>query len=202
MHRAVRGAVRPLINSPVTPNHLTTARLVTGLAAAGAFALDPGFQGQAPEFWNQVGAGLFLLSLLLDRADGELARQSGKTSDWGHRYDLITDTTCNALVFVGIGIGLRGGVLGGWAVAMGLAAGIGVAAILWLVMSAGPEPAGAPPADNRFDPDDGMVAVPLVMALGGALPLLVAAAVGTPAFAIHRYRLYRREKSAARGGQP
>lgn len=73
IHRAVRGAVRPLARTPVTPNQVTTLRLITGLAAAAAFA-------QGGEGWRQVGAGLFLVSLFLDRADGELARASGKSS--------------------------------------------------------------------------------------------------------------------------
>ncbi len=129
-----------------------------------------------------------------------MARQSGKTSEWGHRYDLVTDSICNAMVFVGIGVGLRGGVLGDWAMAMGLVAGISVAVILLLDVSTEPAPAGAAPADTPIDPDDGMVAVPVVMVLGGAVPLLAAAAVGAPAFAIYRYLAYRRGKSAAGGG--
>ncbi|MCH8834893.1 MAG: CDP-alcohol phosphatidyltransferase family protein, partial [Proteobacteria bacterium] len=66
-------AVRPLVGTAVTPNHLTTLRLATGLAAAGALAV-----GTSP--WQHVGAAIFVVSLVLDRADGELARLAGKTS--------------------------------------------------------------------------------------------------------------------------
>jgi len=39
IHRVVRvSLVKPLINIPVTPNHLTTARLLTGIAAAALVA--------------------------------------------------------------------------------------------------------------------------------------------------------------------
>ena len=64
IHRGVRVVlVEPLSRTPVTPNHLTTLRMVTALAASACLAVGP-------EFWRFVGAGLFLASALLDRADG------------------------------------------------------------------------------------------------------------------------------------
>lgn len=177
LHRGVRGAVRPLVNTPITPNHITTLRLLSGLAAAWMFSLEA-----AP--WHYYGAALFVLSMLLDRADGELARQGGKTSKWGHLYDLVVDSTCNAVVFVGIGFGQRGSLFGDWAILMGLAAGAGVAAVFLLVMM---EPEGGGPVpDHAVDPDDAMLVVPLAMALGGGVPLIAAAAVGAPLFALYR----------------
>ncbi|TLY73790.1 MAG: CDP-alcohol phosphatidyltransferase family protein, partial [Gammaproteobacteria bacterium] len=76
--------VTPLKDSWVTPNHLTTVRLATGIAAAAAFV--PGTYG-----WSNLGALLLILSNFLDHADGELARLSGKTSRIGHLYDLASD---------------------------------------------------------------------------------------------------------------
>jgi archaetidylinositol phosphate synthase len=76
VHRTVRVAVRPLANTPVTPNHLTTLRLMTGQAAAVAFATGI-------PVWQIVGAGVLVVSFFLDRADGELARLSGKMSPGG-----------------------------------------------------------------------------------------------------------------------
>ena len=90
IHRIARVGVRPLVGTPVTPNHLTTLRLVTGLAAAGAFATG------IPE-WRAWGGVIFVVSMFLDRADGELARLGGKTSPWGHKFDLVSDAVCNAL---------------------------------------------------------------------------------------------------------
>jgi hypothetical protein len=66
-HRLVRIAVRPLVGTPVTPNHLTMLRLVTRLLACAA--LLPGETS-----WNWWAGWLWLLSAFLDRADGELAR--------------------------------------------------------------------------------------------------------------------------------
>ncbi len=70
IHSLTRGCVKPLINTPVIPNHITTLRLVAGLAAAGALAV-----GGSP--WINLGAGLFVLSFLLDRADGETDQPAG-----------------------------------------------------------------------------------------------------------------------------
>ncbi|VBB69575.1 CDP-alcohol phosphatidyltransferase family protein [invertebrate metagenome] len=179
--------VRPLVPSAVTPNHITTLRLVVGITAAGAAAV--GSDG-----WRQGAAGLFLASMLLDRADGELARLSNRKSAFGHKYDLVSDAVVNALIFMGLGTGLRESTL--WTVLMGVVAGIAVAAILWLVMRA-EKTAGTRAAElghvAGLDPDDSMLIVPLSMALGFSTPLLYAATVGAPLFAIFffwRFRYY------------
>src|SRR5205823_5987272 len=101
IHGLVRPAVRALAaHTGLTPNHLTTLRLTTGLAAAGIFA-------QGPYGWASIFGGLiFLLSMLLDRADGELARHTNQMSVAGHRYDLASDCIVGISTFIGIGIGV------------------------------------------------------------------------------------------------
>jgi len=179
LHRIVRVGVKPLIDTPVTPNQITTLRIAAGMVSATLFALGPE--------WHIEAALLFLLSMLLDRADGELARMSGKTSPWGHTYDLISDGLCDALVFIGIGIGARHGVLGCWAIPMGLLAGLSVASIFLLVLrieqKQGPRAAELP-GTGDVDPDDGILAVPVAALLGWTTPLLIAAAVVAPLFAL------------------
>lgn len=188
IHRAARVLVRPLVHTPVTPNQVTTVRLLAGIAAAAAMAAGT-------DFWRNIGGALFLVSLVLDRADGELARLSGKTSPFGHTYDLLADGAANAMLFVGLGIGLRDGLLGLWAVPLGAVAGLAVAAILWLVMRAERQQ-GARAAELTtnvgIDPDDGMLAIPVGVWLGLAQPLLIAAAIGAPAFAIFFFWKFRR----------
>ncbi len=192
IHRFVRVGVRPLASTGVTPNHLTTLRLVTGLAATAAFAVG------APD-WSALGGAIFVVSLLLDRADGELARLAGKSSPWGHKYDLVTDAACNALVFVGIGIGLRDGVFGPWAVAMGAVAGAAIALMLALILrieALEGERAGEFAGAAGFDPDDAMLAVPLFVWLGWTEVLIALACIGAPAFALYmhlRLRSLRRQ---------
>ena len=180
MHRLIRGAVRSLAATAITPNHLTTGRLLTGLAAAGFYAA-----GGTPWVW--YGSGCFVVSILLDRADGELARQQNSASVAGHTYDLITDALCNTLVLVGIGVGLRAGPFGAWAIPMGIVAGLAVMYVLWLMIrleaQAGQGSARLG-ATAGFDPDDAMLVVPLAMALRLEAALLVAATVGAPLAAI------------------
>ncbi len=180
IHRIVRVGVRPLIHTSVSPNHITSLRLATGVAAAGRCALgDP--------VWLAWGAGLFVVSVLLDRADGELARLADKRSPGGHKYDLMADSFCNAIIFLGVGWGLRGGDLGLWAAGLGLIAGVAVAAILLLTLRlearAGAR-AGELGSAAGFDPDDAILFVPLLIWLGFSQAMIVAAAIGAPAFAL------------------
>jgi len=125
-HRLARVMVRPMVGTRVTPNDLTTGRLVTGIAACAAFL--PGEPS-----WNLWGGILWLLSCLLDRADGELARLGGTSSVGGHRYDYYCDVAVNSLFFLAIGIGIGNGndlennAFSGWAVALGVIASMSVA---------------------------------------------------------------------------
>ncbi|MGE4217916.1 MAG: CDP-alcohol phosphatidyltransferase family protein [Alphaproteobacteria bacterium] len=181
IHRGVRALVRPLCRTAVTPNQITWLRLATGIGAAICLAVgDP--------LWRHIGAGVFVLSMVLDRADGELARMSGKTSPGGHKFDLIADAVSNALLLAGLGIGMRYGFYEVWAVPMGIAAGAAVGAILLMVMRletlAGPR-AGELQGTGIFDPDDAILLVPIVVWLGGSEIILTAAAVGAPLFAVY-----------------
>lgn len=194
IHWLARLAVRPLRRTAVTPNHVTTARLVVGLAAAAAFGV-----GRSP--WHYAGSGLFLVSMLLDRADGELARLTGRSSRWGHRYDLVADAVANACTFLGIAIGLRESLLGLWALLLGGSAGAGIGAVLWLMMQAERHGGIASArleslAGGLVDADDALLVVPVAVALGASLPVLVGAAVGTPLFALWFFRHLRRRRQA------
>jgi len=191
IHRIARiTIVQPLAKTSVTPNQLTTVRLIAGVAAAAALAVGS-------PFWQQAGAGIFILSMLLDRADGDLARLTGRTSPGGHTYDLIADSLSNALFFAGLGIGLRGGEQGLWAVPLGMLAGGAVAAILWMVMRI-EESDGARAAElggfAGFDPDDAILIAPIAILLGMPEGLLLAAAIGAPAFALFFAWLFWRKK--------
>lgn len=191
IHRLVRPMVEPFVDSPVTPNQVTTLRLIFGLSASAACMAG----GRT---WIGIGGVLFLISMLLDRADGTLARLSGKKSSFGHRYDLVSDAVCNAIIFIGLGIGLRDGPLGGWSVLLGVSAGLAVGAVLLMVVVAERqqgERAAELPNLAGFDADDGMVLVPIALWLGWALPLLYLAASITPLFALlfaWRYRQFLR----------
>jgi phosphatidylglycerophosphate synthase len=180
--------VRPLVGTFVTPNLLTSLRMVSGIAAASLFALGE-------EAWNAAGV-VFLLSALLDRADGELARMANLRSPFGHRFDLISDYSSHVLVFIGIGIGLRHDVLGHWAILLGLVAGfaiIGIFALVAHVEKVAGTAAAAFPTTGDVDPDDAMLIVAVAAFLGFPLALLIAASIGAPlflAFSCWRFREY------------
>lgn len=193
IHRLVRPAVRALARTSVTPNQVTAARLSTALAAAAAFAVgDPR--------WTAAGAGVFLLSLLLDRADGELARQTGKISRSGHRFDLVADCASNAAALIGLGVG-QADPLGWSGPGLGLLAGFGVGAMFWILNVVRETPAPSLTlADGQvvIDPDDAMALLPLLLWLGLATPVLIAAAVITPLAAVWMALSTRRGREAPR----
>jgi archaetidylinositol phosphate synthase len=188
-HRIVRPIVRRLANTAVTPNQLTAARLVTAIASALLLANgDPG--------WSAVAAAIFAVSFFLDRADGELARLSGRTSALGHRFDLCSDYSANILVFVGMGLGLQDGPLGSAAIALGALAGSAIGLIFWLVRYVErTDGAAAFPTAGGFDPDDAMIFIPIAIWLGGEMHILVSAAIGAPAFLL--WSLWRFRKALA-----
>lgn len=195
VHRTVRPVVRLIARTPVTPDHLTALRFATALAAAAAFA-------QGERFWVNVGAGIFLVSAFLDRADGELARQTRRFSRHGHRYDLLADGAAGVMAFVGLGLGAISGPLGPAAAVLGLTAGIGVAVLFWQinVQDLGSLPQYA--AGNGrvlVDPDDVMFVVPVLLWCFGAEPVVVATGTVPPLIALWKALAHRR-RPAAPGG--
>jgi len=187
IHRAVRvTVVKPLVHTPVTPNHLTTMRLLTGIAAAIFMAM-----GEAR--WLDIGAWVFILSVILDRADGDLARLTGRTSPFGHRYDIIADAVCNALILTGLGVGLRGGEYGFWSIPLGALAGLSVVAILWIVIRIEEmEGRGAAelPCIAGFDVDDAVLLIPVFIWIGQPEVLLLASVLVAPLVAGIFFGLY------------
>ncbi|AVH70701.1 CDP-alcohol phosphatidyltransferase family protein [Nostoc sp. 'Lobaria pulmonaria (5183) cyanobiont'] len=172
--------VQPLKDSWVSPNHLTTVRLVSGLAATVAIAVGD-------TIWVNIGAWLFALSNFLDHTDGELARLSGKSSKWGHQYDLASDAIIHILLFVCIGYALREGKFGWWALVMGIVSGVSVACIFHLrnqMEQRLGKDASRQPNFAGFDIEDVLYLFPIVPLLDGLEPLLIAATIGAPTFAV------------------
>jgi archaetidylinositol phosphate synthase len=196
LHKVAGVIAKPLVETPVTPNHITTVRLAIGVTAAACMATGT-------QDWMNIGAALFVLSMVLDRADGVLARISGKMSRVGHLYDLWSDAICNALIFVGLGYGLREGTSGADAITYGVIAGCSVACVLFLVLkleNLSGERAGEIGSFLGFDPDDAMLLVPIAIWLGWAEQVLTAASIGAPIFAALFFIifLYRRRKFEAK----
>lgn len=192
MHKISRTLiVKPLVRTAVHPNHLTIARLVTGVGAFCSISF-----GASP--WLQIGSVCFLVSILFDRADGDLARLTGRTSSSGHKLDLMSDAFCNSMIFVGLGIGLSHShsAYGLGAIVMGLVAGMSVAAILGMVIKV-ESLQGARAAElgsaAGFDPDDAMCVVPIAVFFEFGEGLLLLAAIGAPCFAVFFFIVFRRK---------
>ena len=175
-HKLARRAIRPLLGTWVRPNHLTTLRLLTGVAACALVA--PGTREGA--WW---GGGLWLVSAFLDRADGELARVGDMMSAAGHRYDYYVDNLVNALFFVAAGFAVRDGWLGAWSIPLGL---VGGTALLlngwWSELLEARSPAGTKAYEGfaGFDPDDALYLMGPMAWLGWLSPIVVGTALVCP----------------------
>ena len=95
-HRALAG--RTPRRTPVRPNHLTSLSLALGVGAGVLFALGDGTA-------SNVAAALFMLAVLLDHTDGELARLSGRGTRPGAVYDYISGCAIYTVLFLGLGAG-------------------------------------------------------------------------------------------------
>ncbi len=181
--RLARRMIMPLVTTPVTPNHLTTVRLLVGLACALAFSAG-GYM------WSNLGALLLVASNVIDHADGELARVSGKTSRIGHLYDLAADALVTVLLFGGIGAGVAAtssSAFAQHATAAGMVAGMAVAAIFFMRMRIEDivgKSGTAQPSWGGFELEDILYLMPLVTLFGGLQTFLMLSSVGAPAFAI------------------
>ncbi|MBW2454484.1 MAG: CDP-alcohol phosphatidyltransferase family protein [Deltaproteobacteria bacterium] len=97
-HRPLAGlVVQLLLPLPFTPNQITVASGVVGLAAGVAV----GYAGPGPDYWVVVGGCLLLFSILLDCADGQLARLRGIASPAGRILDGFVDFVAPTAVFIG-----------------------------------------------------------------------------------------------------
>ncbi|MEX3789190.1 CDP-alcohol phosphatidyltransferase family protein [Paraburkholderia sp. BR14374] len=180
--RLARRLVTPLIDTWVTPNHLTTLRLLIGVA--GALCLAHGGFG-----WANAGALLIVLSNFVDHTDGELARVGGKSSRIGHFYDLACDALVTVMLFVGMGIGVGGAQIDALKLVpgmLGAVAGVAVALIFFLRMrieemvgKAGTKQASV----GGFETEDVLYLLPIVTLTNVVAPFVVVASIGAPLFA-------------------
>jgi phosphatidylglycerophosphate synthase len=94
-----RRLTRWLLPWPVTPNQVTVASIVVGLAGAVGLA-------SVAYLDRLAGVLLLLVSSVLDGVDGEVARSRFEQSPAGARLDLLGDYVVNLATFAGLGVGL------------------------------------------------------------------------------------------------
>jgi phosphatidylglycerophosphate synthase len=190
--RLARVLVRPLVGTPIRPNHITTLSLALALGAGALY-------GTGEAVAANWAAALFVLARFLDHADGELARLTSRASRFGHHYDFAVGGLSSAALFMGIGVGLRQGIVGEWSLAAGIAAGscalIAMALGLGVEARQSPRPGTYYPAFGGFELEDGIYLVAPLTWLGALLPFFVLAATGQVVFCLwmlHKFVRARR----------
>ena len=177
--RIARILVRPLAATPVTPNQVTTVSLLLGVGGAVLLA-----QGAAAAYW---GAFLYMAAQFVDHMDGELARQTGQTSEFGHKYDHIAGGIFETALFCGIGLGLGAGALGGWASTLGFVAAGAVAITVTVRLEISrrfSNDAIDQPALFGFEIEDIMYLVGPIAWFDSLAVFLLLASIGLPIFMI------------------
>ena len=90
---------RALLDSPVSPNHVSILAMLFGIAA-GIFAV-------VAEPWALAAAGVcFWLGAVVDHVDGELARLRLQGSKLGEWLDTLADDVSTYGLLAGLGVGL------------------------------------------------------------------------------------------------
>ncbi len=181
--RIARVLVKPLVSSPVTPNQLTFFTIAMALAGAGLLATNV-------EHLVNWGAGLFVLSRFMDHFDGELARQKGMTSRLGYYLDYAGGGISYGALYLCLGIGLRDGALGDWALVLGTAGA--VCAVVSVFLNLGIDRRQAAPEGESvgypgfagFELEDGIYLLAPITWLGYLTPLFVASAVGAVVYTL------------------
>lgn len=93
--------VKGLVKTPITPDQVTYTSILFGLTSAFAFS-----QGTTQSI---IIAGLLLeVTLVLDCADGQLARAKNCASEWGRFLDGIAGYISYLSVVLGMMLGLQG----------------------------------------------------------------------------------------------
>ena len=173
--RLARILVRPLAQTPITPNQLTLLTLAIALYAAWLFAT-----GETGAM--HLAAGLFVLARFMDHFDGELARLTGTASRLGYYLDYIAGALSYAALFAGIGIGLRHGALGDWALLLGACGTL--SALLAMPLNMGIDwasnsgEATGYPGFAGFELEDGIYLIAPVTWLGYLQEFFIAAGIG------------------------
>ncbi len=180
--------VRPLVNTPVTPNQLTFASLLVALTGAALLANgDP--------ILANWGAGLFALARFMDHFDGELARQQKTSSRIGYFLDYIAGALSYGAFFFCIGVGLQGGWLGGWAIALGVAGTFSAILSMFLNIDIDKALSGGDgggesgdavgyPGFAGFELEDGIYLIAPITWLGFLQPFFIAIGVGAAIYCL------------------
>jgi phosphatidylglycerophosphate synthase len=198
LHRRLsRPVTRTAIALGITPNQLSVGSLLVGLAAAWCFWVGPPVAAV-------VGLFVYVAAVVLDHADGEVARLTFAESRVGEWLDILVDTLVHATMVVAMGVAAErmagAGTLLGVVGALGVVASAAVAKV-WPA-TGGVDSVGA--ALERLGARDGFYAMLLLFiatrALApGALPaLMIVVALGSQAYWLTRAAYTLRARAGRR----
>lgn len=130
LHRPLaRRLTRWLVRGSITPNRISLLGLAVGLLAVWTF-WSPSL------LWAGLGLLLYEASVILDHADGEVARLKFLESTWGGRLDVAVDTVIHGALTLAMGdiaarlTGIPGLFIAGVVAAVGVAASAQVVHLL------------------------------------------------------------------------
>ncbi len=181
-----RPVTRLLLQTRLTPNQVTAANLLVGLAALAGLAA--GGSG-----WGAAGALLLQGYYILDHCDGEVARARGLTSPAGFWLDRGVDVLVHTLLFPALAVAesrRTGEMIPLW---LGAVAAVAIAAIFAAFAGQRHGTAALPASAKGWAPrlrrtlqwlaaGDFSLLVLLVILLDLTRPLLWAAAAGAPLY--------------------
>ena len=186
LHRRLsRPVTRAAIALGITPNQLSVASLLVGLAAAWCFWLGTPVATMA-------GLLVYVVAVVLDHADGEVARLTLAESRLGEWLDILVDTLVHATMVIAMGLTAErtagGGALLGVVGALGVVASAAVAKV-WPTTGA-VDNVGA--TLENLGSRDGFYAMLLLfiaaraVAPGALPPLMIVVALGSQAYWLAR----------------
>ena len=194
LHRRLsRPVTRAAITLGITPNQISMASLLVGLAAAWCFWTGTTLAAL-------IGLLVYVGAVVLDHADGEVARLTLTESRLGEWLDIGVDTVVHSTMVVGMGLTSEriagGGALLGLVGAVGVIASAAVAKV-WPATGAAGRVAGAL---ENLGSRDGFYAMLILFIMARAvapttLPsLMIIVALGSQAYWLARaaYTLHRR----------
>ncbi|MBI4375004.1 MAG: CDP-alcohol phosphatidyltransferase family protein [Elusimicrobia bacterium] len=174
-----------LLETPVTPNHMTIASTLIGLTGASLFAI--------PGYWSSLsGALLIWFHSVIDGCDGELARVKFLESPGGADLDFWGDNLVHFALFSCLGLGLYLAEGSALPLALGAASalsGLGSAAVAYLErLARRRDPARASAQSKLAQLEETLAARDFIYllvalaALGWTRPFLWMSGLGSPAF--------------------
>jgi phosphatidylglycerophosphate synthase len=185
LHRRLsRPLSRTAVTLGISANSITIASGVVGLAAAAAFALG------APDALI-CGLLLYVLAVVLDHTDGEVARLTLTESAFGEWLDAVIDTVVHTTLVLALGV--AAGHLAGAGRTAGVVAAVGVLASAAIGKLWPPAPASAPRnLLDRLTSRDGFYAMlSLFVVMGLFRPTLLPGLMLVVAAGSHAYWLTR-----------